>query len=53
MREHSKQGYEDGEGSRGKRHMRSGVPWFVQPKEESEGRPRGGCSSSHRVYGQH
>lgn len=26
--------------------MRSGIPWFVQPKEESEGRHHDGCSSS-------
>lgn len=52
--EHPKEGYEDGEWSRGKSVGGvAEVPCSFWPRaEQAEGRPHGGCSSSQEVEGQ-
>jgi len=48
--EHSKEGYEDGEGSRGQDLLGAAqITWFVQPKEkETEWRPQGSLQLPHK-----
>jgi len=54
IREHPKEGYEDGEGSGGQGVREAAeVPGSVQRRAgQAEGRPHGGCSSSQGAEGQ-